>query len=344
MLTLLRRLRRDRRAAVAVITAVALPAMLIGTAMAVETAFVEVRQSQLQQVADAAAGAARQKLDEFSATPPEGQGPPVAEAQRIAVANQMPSAIDSITQGWWNVLDTKPGDDKFGGTVTGQTGDPFANAVRVVASDDHPIAFGALLGMKDIKLHAQATAYKCSNQNYPITRLNDDPKYMPAKPALWFSWATPGHDENTSYYYDNPVSKHRNPVFMFWSPTDGDDVSFVVITPSGNLLQVDTYCRGLYIVIPDSFDWKNLSDPITGTLYLGSTNNSFDLKPQPSEPPFAFPTTTYNVDPAHNVPIPAPYLDPAKTTHTTDFPNAYNIEAWASQGDPTPDRRTLLVR
>ena len=89
----------------AAVVAVSLPALLVGTALAVETAYIEVRQSQLQAVADASAGAARQMYDPFTAG---GQSAPVVEAQRIAIANNMQSAVAAadVVQGWWDVTNT----------------------------------------------------------------------------------------------------------------------------------------------------------------------------------------------------------------------------------------------
>ena len=340
---LLRRLLRDRRGATAAVVAMVTPALLIGIAFAVETSIVTVRKSQLQTIADAAAGAAREQLNPYvQAPPPDGQPGVAAEAIRIAAASDLPTSVAAadVQQGWWDI--TSNADDKFGGTVAGQTGLPFANAVRVTARENHHFFLGALVGRTDVQLSAQATAYKCSNLDYPLTRIPDDP-FPPAQPAIYYSWETPGHDAGTSYYFDNPADGRRNPIVKLWSPTDGQDVSFVLFNSDGSALQVDTYCRGTFLVIPDAFDWGSLAAPITGTIYRGSTNNSFALYPDQSKYPVAFPTTTYHNDPDHLVPLDAKFLHP-DLVHTTPYPSSLGIQYWASEGDPTPDRRTLLVR
>ena len=341
--SLLGRLISDRTGATLVVFAVMTPALLVGMAFALETSLIQVRRSQLQTVADAAAGAAREKLDPYTSTPPpDGQEAPIDEAVRIAGLSDLPTSIarTDVVEGWWDI--TSKADDKFGGTVAGQTGLPFSNAIRVTAREDHQFIMGALIGKKDIQLSAQATAYKCSNLDYPLTRIPDDP-FPPSQPAIYYSWETPGHDASTSYYFDNPVDGRRNPIIKFWSPTDGQDVSFVVFNSDGSAIQVDTYCRGTFLVIPDAFDWGHLGSPITGQIYRGSTNNSFALYPDQSDYPVAYPTTTYNNDSSHLVPLDVKFLDPS-LVHTTPYPSSLGIQYWASEGDPTPDRRTLLVR
>ncbi len=104
---------------------------------------------------------------------------------------------------------------------------------------------------------------------------------------MYFSWATPRHpDPNTSYYYLQPNGQ-KNPIFKFYSPVDGQDVSIVVHNPDGsNLLQVDTYCKGTYLVAPAAFDWSHVGT-ITVTIWRGNTNNSFSLYPDQSQYTFA---------------------------------------------------------
>ncbi len=352
----LQRLLHDKRGATAVMVAVMLPTLLIGVAFAVETAFVKVRGSQLQAMADSAAGGAREKLDPYQPSYPKsgdkkeedgvegggGQQAPIDEALRLAGKNDLPNSITpgDIEQGWWDITSKK--DDKFGPPIAGQTGLPFSNAIRVTAREDHQFAMGALLGMTHRPLSATSTGYKCSNLDYPLTRIADDP-FPPAVPAIYMSWETPGHDDKTSYYYDNPTDGNRNPVIKLWSPTDGEDVSFVLFNSDGSLLQVDTYCRGTFLVIPAAFNWKNLAGPITAKIYRGSTNNSFTLYPNQSDHPVAFPETTFYIDPAHNIPIDVKYLNPDKVK-TTPYPSSLGTQYWASEGNPTPNRRTTLVR
>ncbi len=329
----------SKSGAVAAIVAILLPALLVGTALAVEVAYTEVRQSQLEAVADASAGAARQVYDPFTSG---GQSAPVIEAMRIANANKMGSAVAAadVVQGWWDVTNTStdPKVDKFGPPVAGQTGQPFSNAIRVTARENHVIALGALLGRNNIPLAATSTAYKCSNLDYPLTLIPDD-KNPPSKPMIYFSWSTPLHSEsNTSYYYQQPNGQ-KNPVFKFYSPVDGQDVSFVVFTADGQpLLQVDTYCKGTYLVSPAAFDWSHVGN-VTVTIYRGDTNNSFHLYPYQSNYPFAAKTTTFY---GENI-FPLPDLHPDKV-HTTPYPSSNGIQYWASEGSPTPDRRSVLVR
>lgn len=203
----LRRLLQSRRGAVAAVVAVCLPALLIGTALAVEAAFIEVDQSQLQSIADASAAAARQKYDPYTSG---RQGNPTDAAVQLAQRNRDPSPVvaQDVVQGWWDITDLiHP--DKFGPPISGQTGGAFSNAIRVTARSDHQISMGALLGQSRIALAATSTGYKCSNLDYPLTLIPDD-KNPPDKPAIWFSWATPGHsDPNTSYYYQQPTGAKK---------------------------------------------------------------------------------------------------------------------------------------
>lgn len=334
-----RALLRSRRGAVAAIVAVSLPALLVGVALAVESAYIEVSDARLQGVAEASAGVARQKYDSYTAGQ---QSAPVNEAIAMAAKNGMPSAVvaNDVVQGWWDITNTSkdPKVDKFGPPVAGQTGLPFSNAIRVTAREDHVIAMGALLGRDRIALASTSTAYKCSNLDYPLTLIPDDAS-PPAEPMIYFSWSTPAHpDPKTSYYYQQSNGQ-KNPVFKFYSPFDGEDVSFVVHTADGNdLLQVDTYCRGTYLVAPAAFDWSNVGT-ITVTIYRGNTNNSFSLYPDQSLYPFASPTTTFY---GNNI-FELSDLHPDKV-HTTPYPSSLGIQYWASEGNPTPDRRSTIVR
>lgn len=350
---LVKRLLGDRRGVVAIIVAVTLPAMLVGVALAIETSFIEVRESELQAAADAAAGGARQTYNPFVSGM---QNDVVTEARRLANANlggSLPNDAD-VEQGWWDITkpafdrDGKPV-DRFGPPVAGQTGGSFSNAIRVTTREDHVIAMGALLGRDRIPLEKQSTGYKCSNLDYPLSRIPDEPN-PPDKPAIYMSFRTTvATDENTSYYYDNPVSGQRSPVFKLWSPTDGADVSFVIVIVDRNgqgvgTLQVDTYCRGSFMVIPDAFNFTGKAGPLTATIHRGSTNNSVDQLPDDDEKyPLAFRSTSYYLDDAHNVSIDNSFLR-RDQTHTTAYPSAYGIQYWASVGDPTPDRRSVLVR
>ena len=77
---------------------------------------------------------------------------------------------------------------------------------------------------------------------------------------------------------------------------------------------------------------------VTGTVQRGSTNNSFDVYPDQSKYPFAYTPTPYNTTKA----IPTPQYDLSKVK-TTPYPSSQGIQYWASQGNPTPDRRSLIV-
>ncbi len=80
-------------------------------------------------------------------------------------------------------------------------------------------------------------------------------------------------------------------MFKFYSPYDGEDVSFVLWMSNGYGLQVDTYCRGTYLVSPAEFDSRNFHNPdgspvtITGYVLRGSTNNSFEVYPNQQDYP-----------------------------------------------------------
>ena len=251
------RLRRDRRGVAAVIVAVTLPLTITAIGAAVDVAWLQVRSSELQDVADSAATAARNKLDPFQ---PYYQQPATDEAERIASLNDPSTAVAQadVVQGWWDI--TKANDDptKFGPPIAGQTGSPFSNAVRVTARKDHKTIFGSILGLTDVALSKTGTGYKCSNLDYPLTLIQNDVP-TPALPAIYMSWATPGHADNTSYYYQQP-NGDRNPIFKFYSPYDGQDVSFVLTMSNGYELQVDTYCAGTYLVSPAAFRVQDFVD------------------------------------------------------------------------------------
>lgn len=331
--SLLRRLRSDRRAVAAVIVAAALPAVIITTGVAADAAFVEIRVSQLQTAADAAATAARQSLDSYTAG---YQSAATTQAQLLANGN-IPSSLAAgdVVQGWWDIT-TNP--KTFGPPVPGQTGALFSNAVQVTTRLVHRPVFGQLLGVPQLNLSRKAIGYKCSNTDYPLTVIPDDAN-PPDKPAIYMTWASDGRPANTSYYYANTGGR-QNPVIKFWSPTDGEDVSFVVSFSDGSKLQVDTYCRGTFLIVPDAFDWKGKKN-ITATVQRGSTNNSFDVYPDQSKYPTLIPTNTYSPTGSTNQTI--SYLRPDKV-HVTPYPSSNGIQYWASEGNPTPDRRTILVK
>ena len=334
-----RTLVRERRGAAAVVFAVALPAMVISTAVAVETSLIKIHEAQMQSVADAAAGAGRIVLDPH-ATTAENQNRVIAEARRIAVANDRSVNVSDsdVVQGWWDIND-KVHPDKFGPPIGGQvSGKTFSNAVRVKGRYDHKIAFASLLGVSHVPLAKTGTAYKCSNLDYPYTLVPDDVP-APRYPAMYMSWATEGHGPTTSYYYQQPTGE-KNPVIKFYSPYDGEDVSFVIHMSNGSTMQVDTYCAGTYLVAPAGFDARSWPDQVTGTVQRGSTNNSFDVFQLQSKYPFELQPTPYNTKTA----VPTPQFDPQRQTLTTPYPNASGTDQyWASQGDPTPRRRTVVV-
>ncbi len=325
---------RDRSGATAVIVALTLPTMVIAMGVAVETSLLKLRESQMQGLADAAAGAAREKYDPFTAG---YQDAPVSEAQRITALNNGSAHVASsdVVQGWWDITSAVP--DKFGPPIAGQVeGHYFSNAIRVTAHYDYNVALGALIGASTVKLAKTGTGYKCSNLDYPLTLIQDDVP-SPSLPAIYMSWATPGHGSDTSYYYLQPDGS-RNPIFKFYSPYDGQDVSFVLTMSTGQKLQVDTYCAGTYLVSPAAFDARSYPAVVTATVQRGSTNNSFDVYPDQSKYPFAIAPTPYNTTKA----IPTPQYDLSKVK-TTPYPSSSGIQYWASQGNPTPDRRSLIV-
>jgi len=334
-------LARERRGAAAVVFAVALPAMVISTAVAVETSLIKIHEAQMQSTADASAGAGRIVLDPHD-TVPENQDRVIAEARRIAVANDRAANVNDsdVVQGWWDINDTVH-KDKFGPPIGGQvSGKTFSNAVRVTARYDHKIAFASLLGVNHVPLAKTGTAFKCSNLDYPYTLVPDDVP-TPRLPAMYMSWATEGHGPTTSYYFQQP-SGEKNPVIKFYSPYDGEDVSFVITMSSGETMQVDTYCAGTYLVSPAAFDVRHWPDKVTGTVLRGKNNNSTDVLPpdQQSKYPFELQPTPYYTKTA----IPTPQFDPKRQTLTTPYPNASGTDQyWASQGDPTPRRRTVVV-
>ncbi len=328
---LVRRLLGDRRAAVAATVAIALPALLSAAGAATDISLIGVKTSQLQAAADAGAAAGRQALDPFSPSP---QTAPVTQAQLLANGNMASSLAEGdVEQGWWDIKAKT-----FGPPTTGQTGNPFSNAVRVTTRQVQKLAFGPLIGIDTVNLSRRSIAYKCSNTDYPLTVIPDDAA-PPTKPAIWMSWSE-GTSAPHSYYYPNPDG-HKNPVIKFWSPTDGDDVSFVLTLSDGSQLQVDTYCRGTFLVVPDAFDYTGLNHNITASILRGSTNNSFAVypgQPDPKYPLDSYTTAYYYAGATTNK-----YLS-GDDVHTTPYPNAGGCcQYWASIGDPTPDRRSILT-
>ena len=142
---------RDRRGATAAIVAIALPTLVLSAGLAVATASVQVNQTEMLNLADAAAGAARTVYDSYTSG---HQQAATTEALRIAAANNLSNAVSAndVVEGWWDVTSSAP--DKFGACVAGQTGLPFCNAVRVNAHINYQIPFGALLGRPQITLSA----------------------------------------------------------------------------------------------------------------------------------------------------------------------------------------------
>lgn len=283
--------------------------------------------------ADAGATAGRQALDPFQYG---AQAAPVTKAMYYANLNNSSSVTDAadVVQGWWDV-----NAKTFGPSIAGQTGNAFNNAVKVTVHHTHNLIFGGLLGVRTLPLQMQSIAYKCSNTDYPLTLIPDDPN-PPALPAIWESFAADGNPANTSYYYANPDG-HKNPVIKFWVPVDGVDVSFVLFSSDGSMLQVDSYCRGTFLVVPDAFDYTNLSYDIVSNIEAGSTNNSFAVYPDQQNHPLAFHQTTYY----HQNTQPISYLaDHPDLVRTTPYPSSLGIQYWASTGDPTPDRRAIMVQ
>lgn len=336
---LLARLRADRAAVTAVLVAVLLPVLIAVSGLALDTGYAQIRAGQLQAASDAGAAAGRQALNPFI----PGQQPVAATAAQSYANSNFASSVTAanaatdVLQGWWDITKLNVV-DKFGPCVVGQTGGLFCNAVRVTTRVDHKPVFGALLGLTTISMKTSSTGYKCSNTDYPLTLIPDDPT-PPTKPTVWLSWPSDGYPANTSYYYLNSGNA-QNPVIKFYSPTDGEDVSFVVQFSNGLKLQFDTYCKGTYLIVPADYDFKGQSN-ITGTVLAGSTNNSFDLWADQSKHPT-------QMAPGHDSYSPGTTnrlllaLKP-DIIHTTPYPSANGIHNWASQGNPTPDRRTVLV-
>ena len=329
--SLVGRLLASRRAAIATTVAIAMPALLTAAGAATEVGLIGVTDSQLQAAADAGAAAGRQALDPFSPSP---QTQPVTDAQLQANGNFASSlAAADVEQGWWDITAKT-----FGPPTTGQTGNPFSNAVRVTTRNAHPLVFGSLLGVYTVNRSRQSIAYKCSNTDYPLTIIPDDVT-PPTLPGIWLSYAADTYGPNQSYYYPNPDGR-KNPVIKFWSPTDAEDISFVMTFSNGYQLQVDTYCRGTFLVVPDAFDFTGLSQDLTATVLAGSTNNSFAVYPNQAAHPLATPTATYYYQNTQTI----SYLA-GSNVHTTPYPNVFGCcQYWASIGDPTPDRRSILTQ
>ena len=345
MLSLIRRLLEDRTAATALIAAIALPAITATAGAGIDISLIESDLGHLQAAADAGATAGRQFLNPADASTDQASDL-VNYAMQYSNQNYASSLVaGDVVQGWYDVT-TKA----FGAAVAGQTteydGKYFTNAVQVTTRNNHSLIFGQLLGMSTIPLSRQSVAYKCSNTNYPLTLIPDDPTPPTdsggvVRPAIWASFSADGHGDNQSYYYANPDG-NVNPVFKFYVPVDGVDVSFVIIGSNGDQMQVDSYCKGTFLVVPDAFNIRGWGSQVTWQIYRGSTNNSMDIYPNQADYPMAFNNTTY-----HNTyPRQISYLtNPEVPIHTTPYPNAGGCcQYWASSGDPTPARRAIMVQ
>ncbi|QXQ04968.1 hypothetical protein KX816_11760 [Sphingosinicellaceae bacterium] len=334
---LIRRLLGDRRAVAAAVIAVSLPAIILVTAAAADAGLTQIRVSQLQSAADAGANAGREAL---IAANPGNQSLATTTAQTYANAN-MPSSLAAadVVQGWWYIEKAPDDPTRFGPPVPGQTGALFSNAVRVTTRMSYRPVFRQLLGNDPMKISRWSTGYKCSNTDYPLTLIPDDAS-PPTKPTVWLSWATPGNAASTSYYFANP-SGRTNPVIKFYSPTAGEDVSFVITFSNGTQLQMDTYCKGTYLIVPDAFDWKNVKN-ITATVLRGDTNNSFHLYADQSKYPTVFASGANSYNPNGTATKLLDALRPA-VVKVTPYPSANGTQYWASEGNPTPDRRTVMV-
>lgn len=73
-------------------------------------------------------------------------------------------------------------------------------------------------------------------------------------------------------------------------------------------------------------------------IYRGDSNNSFSTYPDQSKYEFMSKTTTYY---SKNI-FQLSDLHPDKV-HTTAHPSANGVQLWASEGNPTPDRRSVIV-
>ncbi len=354
MLRTLNRLLADRTAATAVVAALVIPVITATAGAGIDVSLIESDLGHLQAAADAGAGAARQYLN--PADPSTGQSTDLVN-YAIQYANQNYAGslnANDVVQGWYDVTAKS-----FGPPIAGQTtqydGNYFTNAVQVTTRSNHPIVFGALLGLPTIALSRQSVAYKCSNTNYPLTLIASDPvppgydaSHPTGLPAIWASFSADGHGPNQSYYYANSDG-HLNPVFKFYVPSDGTDVSFVVTGSNGVQMQVDSYCRGTFLVVPDAFDispssGQNWNPQVNFQNLRGSTNDSFAVYPDQQDYPMApgDSTTTYFAQGAVQI----SYLtDPQVPIHTTPYPNYQGCcQYWASAGDPTPARRATMVQ
>ncbi len=344
----LRRLIRDRRGAVATIVALASPALLASIGFGVDWGLVQANRSALQTAADATAAAGREVLDPFSQI--DTQPRVLDTTQRYAKTLNIVSegATAKVDMGWYD-----PSTHKFGPPQTSQNdGTLFANALQVTMSIDHKLVFGPFLGLDTITLARRSIAYKCSNSDYPIARVADDlVPPPPDKPAIYLSYGTPKDPTVRGWVYKNPSTGRWNPAYKFWSPTDKEDVSFVVTLSDGTLLQVDTYCRGTYLVVPDAFDvhgYVNSRRVISADVNRGSTNNSFDIFPDQSK----YPLDNRHISVDYAVPV-GDLLDlygvyklkPADLrtiTYPCGNPSSCP-QQWIANASPSPERRTTLV-
>ena len=276
---------RDRRGAVATIIALASPALLGAIGFGTDMGLIMVERAQLQAAADAAATATRKAMNNAAQIDLQ----PDALAELDHVVKTFNPGMDPVTYtykwGWYHRGDVDADlNREFGDPWPSQKNQTqFANGMKVTLSANHKLVFGPFVGMNNITLSRSAIAYKCSNADYTNIRIPDDINPTPPKePAIWFAFGSATDPTPRAWVYKDSGG-HYHPVYKIWSPTDLQDVSFVAhadgwTTQDGwSDLQLDTYCRGTYLVI----SWIKVDgaiahkDVISATILRGSTNNSF---------------------------------------------------------------------
>jgi Flp pilus assembly protein TadG len=173
-----RRLLTERRGAIAVLTALMLPALIASGPLFVDTGYLCFRTVLLRQTVHAAALAAAQTLSNYYTSGTSSTAAIVSAAQNFALANS-PSATygtvvsaANVVVGNWNATTST-----FTSLAT--SGGTAPNAVQVTgvnsAANGNPVKmfFAGLIGMSTMDLSSTATASYATGQNFDTIIIND---------------------------------------------------------------------------------------------------------------------------------------------------------------------------
>lgn len=274
------RLRRDRRAAIALIAALAAPAVLLSVALGIEVAHWSVVQVDTQRIADTAALAGAEAYG----------GGATAEQAAIAAANvaEVNGAAGTSTRSWSAGSQTLSDNEITVQLTTGviNTGDP---AVRATVTQPVPLLFSTIWsGSGGVALHATALAEVGSTVNGPqpcVLTLNGDANGVQTLPGITASGNTNASMTGCSLVSDGNISMSGNLTL-----DAGALYSSGTISVSGNVSGTATNTATWHQSSPQ------VSDPYAGDATLQNAIAAANCGPTQS-PAYSQSTDTYTLSP-----------------------------------------------